>query len=351
MQPNLRDTLNSFQHRKELIHDQGFPEIPNLFKEAMRERVGARLSEEENRLFFECRAAMNQCVELLREKKIEDGRSGLLKMEEVLSDTGLSFECRILITSFYSAALAYYRYKVGDLEAARALSLKAMAIDNYLVQILGYEFLELHKVVQIINMADIYRVDGNLKAAHHILFGLVYAYSETSSPEGKVALTNLDSLNEKFAGFPLRPLFLEREEPAAEMDPVYKTTLPRFLLKSQGHPLMNRFSIDFSALPFELKGQGFDLIILTLIRYTQNCTASELKELFDAYGFRAVNDLEGHQRYFTQHLFLSSKLHWAHENHREYLNAVKAFCDLTHSEDFWGPLKDDFLAYCSNCEF
>ncbi len=341
----IQETLLAFQRRDQ----DRFQEETDVFNEILLENVSRNLDAKEAALYQECRKTINLGLERARAKELKAGLEHFGKIEAVLASSAVSYQCQLLIAAFYSSGLAYLRLKESRPEEADALSLQALAIDNYLIQEHGYHILEMHRVQQLVNLARIQMAIGERKEAFRLLFALIRCFENRPAFPAPYRFNTLILFSEKYASTPAIPVAIRPDQSFFRMDRVYATPVTRFHHhpeKIGRNPMDCRFLLDFSNLPFDLIRSMLDQLIVEFIWFTKGLDTGEAKAVLSANGFHSLQGLKGLQIYKSAYLFLAIKIHSADEGQEVFLELVKSFCELAPSQPIWNAIASDFYRFC-----
>lgn len=345
----IQETLSAFQNRNQLNSKEGFYEERVLFNEILLENIRGNLEASETDLYEKCRQTINRGLELARGRGLKAGLKYFRKIEVILGSARISYQCKLLIAAFYSSGLAYLRLKESRPEEADALSLQALAIDNYLIQEHGYDILEMHRVQQLVNLARIQMATGQREEALRLLFPLIRCFENRAEFPAPYFFNTVGPFNEKYASTPVVPVAIGPDASFLPMDKVYGTAVARFGYKTDEasqSPMDSRFLLDFSALSFNLIRRMLDQIIVEFIWFTKGLGHERVKAVLNANGYRSADDLKGFKIYESAYLFLAIKIHSADEGQEVFLELVKSFCELAPSQPIWNAIASDFYRFC-----
>lgn len=341
----VQETLLVVQKRDQ----DGFQEEIDIFNETLLENISRNLDAKEVALYQECRKTINLSLELARAKELKAGLEHFGKIEAVLGSAAVSYQCQLLIATFYSSGLAYLRLKESRPEEADALSLQALAIDNYLIQEHGYQILEMHRVQQLVNLARIQMVSGQKEEAFRLLFVLIQCFEDRSAFPAPYRSNTMGLFSEKYAFTPVVPEAIGPDKSFLHMERVYTAPVTRFDQypeKGGRNPMECRFLLDFSTLSFDLIRKMLDQLIVEFIRFTKGLDHGGVKTLLQAHGYSSTDDLQGLRIYESAYLFLAIKIHSADEGQEAFLELVKSFCGLAPSQPIWNAIASDFYHFC-----
>ena len=345
----IQETLSAFQTRSLLNSKDGFYGETDIFNEILLENVSKNLDAQESALYQDCRQTINRGLELARARELAAGFEQFRKIEAILSSAVISYQCQLLIAAFYSSGLAYLRLKESRPEEADALSLQALAIDNYLIQEHGYDILEMHRVQQLVNLARIQMAIGQKEEAYRLLFALIRCFENRPEVSAPCHFHTLTIFREKYGSVPVFPEPIGPDAAFLPLDKVYGRPVARFGCKpgelGQGS-LESRFLLDFSTLPFGLIRSMLDQIIVEFIWFTKGLGHERVKAVLNANGYRSADDLKGFKIYESAYLFLAIKIHSADEGQEVFLALVKSFCELAPSQPIWNAIASDFYRFC-----
>lgn len=345
----IQETLSAFQNRNQLNIKDGFYEEGDIFNEILVENVRRNLEASESALYEKCRQTINRGLELARGRELKAGFEHFREIEAILGSPGISYPCKLLIAAFYSSGLAYLRLKESRPEEADALSLQALAIDNYLIQEHGYHILEMHRVQQLVNLARIQMAIGHRDEALRLLFPLIRRFENRAEFPAPYRFNAFELFKEKYGDTLVVPDAIGLDAGFLQMDKVYGTPVTRFGYKPEEggqSPLDSRFLLDFSALPFNLIRRMLDQIIVEFIWFTKGLDPVGVKAAFSANGFHSADSLKGLKIYESAYLFLAIKIHSADEEREVFLELVKSFCELAPSQPIWNAIASDFYSFC-----
>lgn len=345
----IQETLSAFQNRNQLNSKDGFYEERDIFNEILLENVRGNLEASETALYEKCRQTINRGLELARGRELKAGLKYFRKIEAILGSASISYQCQLLIAAFYSSGLAYLRLKESRPEEADALSLQALAIDNYLIQEHGYHILEMHRVQQLVNLARIQMAIGQREEALRLLFPLIRCFENRAEFPVPYFFNTVGPFKEKYASTPVVPVAIGSDASFLPMDKVYGTPVARFGYKTDEagqSPMDSRFLLDFSALSFHLIRRMLDQIIVEFIWFTKGLGHERVKAVLNANGYRSADDLKGFKIYESAYLFLGIKIHAADEDQRVFLKLLKAFCEIAPYQPIWNAIVSDFYRFC-----
>ena len=349
MKSLLDETWSAFRNRSLLNVKEGFYEEGDLFNEILTENICENQSQPESNLYQRCRKTINRGLDLARARELRSGLDHFKKIEPVFAAPKVSYQCKMLIAAFYSSGLAYLRLKESRPLEADALSLQALAIDNYLIQEHEYHILEMHRVQQLVNLARIQMAMGNRDEALRLLFPLFRCFENRGEFPGTGRFNDLPLFRKKYESVPLFSEPIGPDEQFLPMDKVYKTPVTRFGCKPDGtgrSALESRFMLDFSTLSFDLIRRMLDLVMIEFIWFTKGMDPAEIRAVFNAAGVRSVEDLEGLKKYRSTYLFLAIKLHAGDEDRGTFLELLKSFCELSPYRPAWDAVASDFCGFC-----
>lgn len=345
----VQETLSAFQNRNLLNGKEGFYEEKDIFNEALLEKISENLDAPECALYLDCRQTINSGLELARARELAAGFEQFRKIEAILSSAVVSYQCQLLIAAFYSSGLAYLRLKESRAEEADALSLQALAINNYLIQEHGYDILEMHRVQQLVNLSRIQMAIGQKEEAYRLLFALIRCFENRPEVSAPGHFHTLTIFREKYGAAPVFPEPIGPDAAFLPLDQVYGRPVARFGCKP-GEPgqgsLESRFLLDFSTLPFGLIRSMLDQIIVEFIWFTKGMDSGEVKAVLSANGFHSSQSLKELKIYKSAYLFLAIKILSADEEREVFLALVKSFCELAPSQPIWNAIASDFYRFC-----
>ena len=345
----IQETLSAFQTRSLLNSKDGFYGEMDIFNEIILENASKNLDAQESALYQDCRQTINRGLELARARELAAGFEQFRKIEAILSSAVISYQCQLLIAAFYSSGLAYLRLKESRPEEADALSLQALAIDNYLIQEHGYDILEMHRVQQLVNLARIQMAIGQKEEAYRLLFALIRCFENRPEVSAPYRFNTLGLFSEMYASTPTMPAVIGPDKPFLQMYRVYAAPVTRFHHdpdKGARNPLECRFLLDFSNLPFDLIRSMLDQIVVEFIWFTKGMSSGEVKAVLSANGFHSSQSLKGLKIYESAYQFLAIKIHSADEEREVFLALVKSFCELAPSQPIWNAIASDFYRFC-----
>ncbi|MCB9350333.1 MAG: hypothetical protein H6573_22880 [Lewinellaceae bacterium] len=345
----IQETLSAFQKRDQLNSNDGFNKEKDIFNEILLESISRNLDAPEYALYQKCRETINRGLEQGRAGALKAGLEQFRKIEAILCSPTVSYPCKLLIAAFYSSGLAYLRLKEYRAGEAEALSLQALAIDNYLIQEHGYHILEMHRVQQVVNLARIQMATGLKEEAFRLLFALIRCFENQPEFPAPYRFSTLGFLKEQYAEAPAIPAAVGLDKSFFQMGRVNETPVTRFGNMPGGggqSPLECRFLLDFSALPFEVIQSMLDQIIVEFIRFTKGLEEYRVTDILYANGLRSVGDLTHLKIYESAYLFLAIKIHAANDEQEAFLNALKSFCEVASSQPIWNAIVSDFYGFC-----
>lgn len=356
IEASRNETALGFQQNGSLIVKDGFYEEKDHFNETLLRHIENKLYTAESSLFKGCRKSMNEALDLGRAGDVGQALDIFESMEAIIGKPDLSLLCKLLIATFYSSGLAYLRVKDSQPKEADALSLQALAIDNFLIQEHGIEVLELHRVQQITNLARIQIKIGQQDEAFDLLFALVRSFEHHPSFPVCHKFNTLNLFNDKYPTAPPLPLPIGQLPLNNHISKIYETPLHRFQSGREydaPNAIESLFLLDFSALTADVIETIFNDVIIEFARFTQKLNATEVGTILSRYGFRSIEDLSNFKAYETAYSYLSLKIHEANGAYSTFLRAVKSFCTLASFQPKWKAIAKDFapINQHSNIEF